>query len=478
MEGVISVIISNKKGLIIGILILLLFVAGLIYNNTRLLDSADVIIIGAGASGMSAAIEASNTGNKVILLEKMPYVGGNTSRATAGINIVGSPYQALEGKKDSKELFVSDVLVSGHSENNLIMVEKLADESASALSWLTDMGADLSDVGILAGHSIARTHRPSGGQPVGSEIVRVLKETIEALNIDLRLETKATEILTDASGSVIGVKVIDRTGRTYTIKSDHVIIATGGFGGSPEQYVYYNQKLKGYKTTNSPSATGDFVGLVKDLNVQLVDMSYIQTHPTVSYEYGMLITEALRGNGGILINNKGMRFSDELENRDLLSEDILAQPNQEVYLIFNEAIKSSLAASTDYINMAIVRSSESLEGLAGVIRVDHTRLIETIETYNRYVVDGQDLDFGRKSLERQLAEGPYYAIQVIPGVHYCMGGILIDEKARAIDGNGAPIPGLYASGEATGGIHALNRLGGNSLLDAVVFGRIAGRLGK
>jgi fumarate reductase flavoprotein subunit len=173
-----------------------------------------------------------------------------------------------------------------------------------------------------------------------------------------------------------------------------------------------------------------------------------------------------------------MRFADELENRDLLSEDILAQPNQEVYLIFNETIKSSLAASTDYINMAIVRSSDSLEGLAEIIRVDRTALKETIETYNQYISDGLDLDFGRKSLERALSEGPYYVIQVIPGVHYCMGGILIDEKARAIDENGKPISGLYASGEATGGIHALNRLGGNSLLDAVVFGRIAGRLGE
>lgn len=470
--------VSVKKRIFFGILIIFVFTVGLIYREAAITDSADVVIIGAGASGMSAAIEASNLGRSVILLEKMPYVGGNTARATAGINIVGSPYQELEGKNDSKALFVSDVLVSGHSENNLIMVEKLADESASALSWLMAMGADLSDVGILAGHSTARTHRPSGGQPVGSEIVRVLKETVNALNIDLRLETKATEILTDASGSVSGVKVIDRTGRSYSIESKNVIIATGGFGGSPEQYVYYNQKLKGYKTTNSPSATGDFIGLVKDLKVQLVDMAYIQTHPTVSYEYGMLITEALRGNGGILVNNKGMRFADELENRDLLSEDILSQPNQEVYLIFNETIKSSLAASTDYINMAIVRTSDSLEGLAEIIRVDRTSLNDTIDTYNQYVSDGLDPDYGRKSLVRPLTEDPYYAIQVIPGVHYCMGGILIDEKARAIGETGTPIIGLYASGEATGGIHALNRLGGNSLLDAVVFGRIAGRLGQ
>lgn len=441
-------------------------------------DSTEVVVIGAGASGMSAAIEAKNQGFDVILLEKMPYVGGNTVRATAGINIVGSAKQKASGIVDSKELFINDVLTSGHSENNQIMVEKLADESARALEWLTEMGADLDDIGILAGHSVARTLRPSGGQPVGSEIVRVLKNRIETLEIDLRLESKATAILTDSEGKVEAVEVLDRTGRSYTIKTSNVIIATGGFGGSPEMYVYYNQKLKGYKTTNSPSATGDFVGLVSELDVQLVDMSYIQTHPTVSYEYGMLITEAIRGNGGILINNKGLRFADELENRDLLSEDILAQPNQEVFLIFNEDIKASLASSNDYINMEIALTAGSLEELAEMMRVDRQAFLSTILSYNNFVTSGEDRDFGRRSLERKLDKGPFYAIQVIPGVHYCMGGILIDDKARAIGENGAPIQGLYASGEATGGIHGLNRLGGNSLLDAVVFGRIAGRLSK
>ncbi len=458
------------------IALLVAFVFVVILNSDD--DVADVVIIGAGASGMSAAIEADSLGYDVILLEKMPYVGGNTIRATAGINIVESPEQAALGIDDSKSLFVSDVLASGHSENNVLMVEKLADESASALDWLNGMGADLSDVGILAGHSVARTLRPSGGLPVGGEIVRVLKNKIDQMGIDLRLENKATKILTDAQGKITGVEVLDRTGRTYVVKTSQVIIATGGFGGSPEMYVYYNQKLKGYKTTNSPSATGDFIGLVKDLNVQLVDMSYIQTHPTVSYEYGMLITEAIRGNGGILINNKGLRFADELENRDLLSEAILDQPNQEVFLIFNDSIKSSLASSNDYINMDIVMTAGSVSELAETMRVDRQSFSQTIESYNQYVEQGVDLAFGRRALERKIDEGPFYAIQVIPGVHYCMGGILIDDKARAIDTNNNPVLGLYASGEATGGIHGLNRLGGNSLLDAIVFGRIAGRLSQ
>lgn len=453
-------------------LIMLIVTYNLISNPS---ESADVVIIGAGASGMSAAIEAKDAGLKVVLLEKMPYVGGNTARATAGINAVNTEFQDIKGIEDDIGVFISDTLESGHGDNNPIMIEIMADESASAIDWLSDLGADLADVGILAGHSIPRTHRPSGGRPVGSEIVDTLKKNVESRGVDLRLEHKAVEILTKKDKSIKGVKVVDRTGKEYSLRTQNIVIATGGFGGSPEVFVYYNQKLKGYHTTNSPSATGDFIGLVSSLDVKLVDMSYIQTHPTVSPQYGILITEAIRGNGGILVNNSGSRFSNELKNRDLLSADILNQPDSEVYLIFNEEIRSSLAASDDYIDMDIVIKASDISDLAIKMRIDQITLQETIKKYNGFVNNGLDKDFGRRSLAIKLDEGPYYAVQVTPAVHYCMGGILIDEKARVISDSGKPIDGLYASGEATGGIHSLNRLGGNSLLDAVVFGRIAGR---
>ncbi len=435
----------------------------------------DVVVIGAGASGMTAALEANQGGASVILLEKMPYVGGNTVRATAGMNAFGTPQQEELSPDDDASIFIEDVLKSGHGKNSEALVRLLVEESASAVLWLEALGADLSDVGILAGHSFARTHRPSGGQPVGNEIIKVLKSAVDASNVDLRLEHKAIQLVQDTHGRVQGVKVVDRTGKTYTIKAQSVIIATGGFGGSPETYVYYNQRLKGYITTNSPSATGDFITLVKDTRAQLVDMSFIQTHPTVSPEYGMLITEAIRGNGGILVNNQGVRFADEMQNRDVLSDALLAQEQKEVYLIFNEKIRQSLAASDDYIDMKIIIKADDVESLANELNLDAPRLVETLERYNGFVAQQYDQDFQRRSLKLSLDEGPFYAVKVVPGVHYCMGGVLIDDKARAIDEHGNPIQGLFVSGEASGGIHGMNRLGGNSLLDAIVFGRIAGR---
>ncbi len=464
---------SRIKGILIMLLLLGAITATLRWTALPE-ETADLVVIGAGASGMSAALEAAGDGREVVVLEKMPYVGGNTWRATAGINAIGTEAQKALNISDSEETFIQDTFRSGHDQNNAHMIEIMAAESASAVNWLMDLGVDLSDVGILAGHSVPRTHRPMGGQPVGGEIVTVLEERINDAAIDLRLEHKAIEII-ERGGRIEGVQVVDRTGKEYVIRTKALIIATGGFGGSPELFVYYNKTLKGYHTTNSPSATGDFLDLTEELDVELVDMSYIQTHPTVSLEYGVLITEALRGNGGILVNNAGERFADELKNRDFLSQDLLSQADKEVYLVFNEPIRRSLASSDAYIDMHLVTSAEEIEDLAAMLRIDHMHLARTIERYNGFVETGEDLDFGRKSLARKLDRGPYYAIRVTPAVHYCMGGILIDEKTRVINGSGEPIIGLYASGEATGGIHGLNRLGGNSLLDAVVFGRIAAR---
>ncbi|WP_353893640.1 flavocytochrome c [Proteinivorax hydrogeniformans] len=324
----------------------------------------DVVVIGAGAGGMSASLEAENQGSSVVLLEKMPYVGGNTVRATAGMNAVLTPQQKEREIKDSKNIFLNDILESGHGLNSVELIEVLIDNSADAVSWLTDLGADLDDVGILAGHSKARTHRPSGGQPIGSEVVKTLSSAIQKSSVDLRLEHKAVEIELDRDDKVKKVQVIDNTGKIYDIKCNSVVVATGGFGGSSEQFVYYNPNLKGYHTTNSPSATGDFIELADKIGAKFTDMEYIQTHPTVSPHYGMLITEAIRGNGGILVNNQGVRFADEMKNRDHLSEDLLAQPDREVYLIFNEDIRQPLAASDDYIDMNIVLSSDTIEELA------------------------------------------------------------------------------------------------------------------
>lgn len=438
-------------------------------------ERTQVVVVGAGASGISAAIEAKQAGLSVVLLEKMPRIGGNSQWATGGINAVDSQIQLASKSIDSVDLFLADTLAAGHYRNDRRLAQILVEQSGEAVDWLTAIGADLTDIGRLAGSRVDRAHRPSGGAPVGSEVMRVLGEQVQLLGIDLRVENKVIELLHDESGSKVeGVLVRNQEGREYEIMADAVVIASGGFGGSPERFVAYNPDLKGYKTTNHAGATGDYIDLVKDLPIDLVDMSMIQAHPTVEPNFGVLITEAIRGNGGILVNLEGDRFTDEMAFRDILSSVMRKQTEGESFLIFDESIRMGLSATDSYIRMDLVKKADSVESLASLLGIGENRLRRTIERYNGFVAGGADSDFGRRDLPVQLAP-PFYAILVQPGVHYCMGGLPINEHAQVISRSGEPIEGLFACGEATGGIHGNNRLGGNSLVDAVIFGRIAGQ---
>lgn len=443
-------------------------------------ESADIVVIGGGAAGMSAAIEAAGEGAEVILLEKMNYLGGNTLRATGGMNAAGTEAQRAAGIIDSTGLYLAETMESGHYLNNEDLVRLMTESSADSVSWLREFGADLSDVGRLAGHSVSRTHRPSGGGPVGREIVPVLTMRVKELGVDVRTENRASELTYRRAKNgrpavVNGVIAGTNEGREYRIRAKSVIIATGGFGASPELYVGFNPDLKGFQTTNHPGANGDYLELTKGLDAALVDMSFIQTHPTVEPGNGVLITEAVRGNGGILVNLDGRRFTDELAYRDVLSLDILNQPRKSAWLIFDDKIRSSLSATDTYFAQKLIAKDDSLEGLADLLRINSRGLTEAVERYNSFQEAGRDFDYGRNNLARPISAPPYYGIRVAPAVHHCMGGLNIDSDARVQSVTGQTIDGLYAAGEAAGGIHAANRLGGNSLTDAVTFGRIAGR---
>lgn len=434
----------------------------------------DVIVAGGGAAGLSAAIEARTAGASVLILEKMPYIGGNTLRATGGINAAGSEAQKERGIIDSEEAHLADTLEAGHGRNKPALVAAMVHHAADALRWLIGLGADLRDVGYLAGHSEPRTHRPTGGAPAGKEIIGVLENSVRKAGIEIRLETAVTDLLVK-NGAVRGVTARDKAGRKFDIRSKTVIIATGGFGGSPRVFVRYNSALEGYNTTNHPGATGDFIALAEQAGARLIDMELIQAHPTVEVDHGVLITEALRGNGGILVDGSGRRFTDELAFRDILSADILKQSEEGAYLIFDEKIRESLSASDSYISNRLVSRGETPSQLAETLGLSAAALTRAIAEYNRLIFSGADDPYQRGGLRVELSTPPYYGIKVLPGVHYCMGGIAIDEEARALNAEGNPIRGLFAAGEATGGIHGENRLGGNSLADAVIFGRIAGR---
>ncbi|QQO09255.1 flavocytochrome c [Breznakiella homolactica] len=433
----------------------------------------DVIIIGAGGAGLSAAVSAKQAGASVVVFEKMAMVGGNTLRATGGINAAGTSFQAKAGITDSPDLFYADTMKGGYEKNDPALVRVLAEKSASSIDWLTKMGADLSDVGRLAGASVNRAHRPTGGAKVGPEIASTLDNEVEkVLGISVYKRTEVTDLIVK-NGAVTGVSVTASNGKNYQVNGKAVVLATGGFGANNEMAASLVPSLRGFATTNQPGATGDGIVMAEKIGAALVDMAEIQTHPTYAPDKEM-ITEAVRGNGAILVNKKGSRFIDELKTRDVVSAAILDQDGKSAYLVFDDSVRKSLKAIEDYVKLGAVIEGATPEALAAAINADPVTLTATLNTYNQAVASKNDSQFGRSDLPRALSTAPYYAIEVLPAVHHTMGGVKIDTETRVISTAGKPIPGFYAAGEVTGGVHGGNRLGGNALADIVTFGRIAG----
>lgn len=436
--------------------------------------TTDVVVIGSGGAGLAAAIEATDAGKEVIVVEKMPLVGGNTLRATGGINAAGTSSQEALEIEDSVEIHYNDTMQGGYEVNIPELVELFTNEAADAVEWLIGLGADLSDVGRLGGSTNNRSHRPTGGAPVGAHLVEVLQSNAVERNVTILTETTAIEILAE-DNNVTGILALDKDNNEFTITANAVIIATGGFGSNTTMLTEYDSSLDGFGSTNQAGSTGDGIEMATNVGAALVDMEEIQTHPTVVPENGHMITEAVRGNGAIIVNRNGERFVNEISTRDVVSEAILAQEGQTAFLLFDESVRESLSAIEGYVNMGITLEGETVADLAEELGVDAETLEATLENYNGFVATGEDTDFEREDMPRSLESANFYAIEIAPAVHHTMGGLRIDTRAQVLTADNTPINGLYAAGEVTGGVHGGNRLGGNALSDIIVFGRTAGK---
>lgn len=434
--------------------------------------SCDIVIVGAGGAGLTAAYEATGKGAKVIVIEKMGIVGGNTNYATGGLNASETSVQKKLGIKDSNEQYFEDTMKGGHNLNNPDLVHTMVNNSAAVVDWLISIGADLSDIGLNGGSTNPRSHRPQGGAPVGPMLVNTLKTADEKLGIDIRLNNKCTGIISE-NGKPAGVTVTS-PGGDYKITAKAVIIATGGFGANPDMVTQYKPELKGFGTTNHAGATGDAFAWVQQFDAALVDMDQIQTHPTVVPGSGIMITEAVRGNGAIVVNREGKRFQAEMTTRDVMSKAILAQTGGTAYLVFDQGIRDSLKAIDGYAKQGLLTQADTVADLAKKLNIPADVLEQTVGDYNKYQKAGKD-PLGRKAKEmpRALETAPYYAVEIGPAVHHTMGGLKINTHAQVLNTKGEIIPALFAAGEVTGGVHGGNRLGGNAVADIEVFGKIA-----
>lgn len=485
--------------------------------------NTDIVIVGAGGAGMTAALTAAEKGADVIILESQAAVGGNSVRATGGMNAADTPaqdenefgesagvektlktarttyadnvtitklaeevekqwadYQANPvGYFDSDELMELETMIGGKGINNPELVEELADESADGVEWLKKYGINLTSVGSFGGASVKRIHRPVNAEgktiAVGSYMIPLLEKACEENDkISIQLETTATTILTDENGKAVGVKAVGATGNEVTVNAKAVILATGGFGANLDMVAELVPALKGFMTTNAAGAQGQGIEMAQALGAATVDMDQIQIHPTVQFDTAALITEGLRGDGAVLINADGKRFIDEVGTRDVVSAAEIAQPGSYSYLVVDQAMLDKSSVIAGYVKRGFVFQGNTYEELAEALGVDAATFAETMNTWNTYVEAKNDPDFGRTSFAQPLNTAPYYAIKVTAGVHHTMGGLVINTDTEVLKADGTAIAGLYAAGEVTGGVHGANRLGGNAVADFVVFGRIAG----
>ncbi|WP_270194343.1 flavocytochrome c [Faecalibacterium prausnitzii] len=483
---------------------------------------ADVVVVGAGGAGMTAAITAAAEGKSVVVLESQSMVGGNSVRATGGMNAAKTVYQdenefgesagvektlktAAEkyadnetitalaktvseqwaayqanptGYFDSVELMELDTMIGGKGINDPELVETLCANSADAIDWLDEHGITLHNVSSFGGASVKRIHRPVNAEgktvSVGSYMIPLLQENCEKAGVKMMLDTTATEILTDANGAAVGVKATGASGETVTVNAKAVVLATGGFGANLDMVVKYKPELKGFMTTNAPGIQGQGIEMAQAIGAATVDMDQIQIHPTVEANTAALITEGLRGDGAILINEEGKRFIDEVGTRDVVSAAEIAQTGSYSWLVVDQAMADASSVIQGYIKKGYTVTGATYEELGKAMGVDAAAFAETMEKWNGYVEAKNDPDFGRTSFANPLNTAPYYAVKVTAGVHHTMGGLKINANTEVLNEKGEVIPGLFAAGEVTGGVHGANRLGGNAVADFTIFGRIAG----
>lgn len=502
-------------------------------NGDQEIDT-DVVIVGAGGAGLAAAVRSLQHDEKVVILEKYPQIGGNTSRAGGPMNAAEPDWQkkfkALPGEKETlKELAatpfdkidpeyqddfkklqkqIKEYLASGADylfdsillheiqtylggkrtdlkgneiHGKYALVHELVTNALNSVKWLADLGVrfDETDVTEPVGGLWRRGHKPV--EPMGYAYIHILGDWVEDHGGKLYLESRAEDLIIK-DGKVRGVIAKRADGSTLTIHAKAVILTAGGFGANTKMVQKYNTywpKIDDdIATTNSPSITGDGINLGLEAGADLFGMGFIQLMPVADPDTGELFTGVVTPPANyIMVNKEGKRFVNEFAERDVLAKAVIDNGGL-IYQIADDKIKETAYNTTQESLDAQVKAGtlfrdDTLEGLAKQIGMDPDVLVDTIKKYNSYVDQGSDPDFHKNVLGLKCEVAPFYATPRKPAIHHTMGGLVIDTKAHVLDKNGDEIPGLYSAGENAGGIHAGNRLGGNSLSDIFTFGRIA-----
>lgn len=457
------------------VLLGLLGVAAQAQQNPERIVSTDVLVIGTGGAGFNTAVTAAQAKVKVIMLEKMPSIGGATIISGGSMNFPDPVLQKPQGIEDSSDLMFQQTLAAGDNRNDPKLVRTLADNAPALKAWYESLGLKWAErVFEPFGGLFPRGHN-SGAVNAGRDYIRVLNDAAKKLNVEIRTGTRAVALLRDGSnGAVYGVRAEDEDGKvTFLAKS--VVIATGGFSGNVEMRMKYDPRLDAsFHTTANPSGkavafnTGDGIVMGQHIGANLVGMDYIQLIPW----YGGRAIDYVGGD--VWVNSDGKRFLNEGGRRDRIADAILAAKGQFCWVITDDQSIKNATVETK-LKSGILHKANSVEEMAKVMQVDPKVLQETLDRYNKYAALKQDPDFGKTTFTQLINKAPYYFGIEKENVHFTEGGLQITPNTEVLDIDGKVIPGLYAAGEVTGGVHGTNRAGGNSLAAISVFGRIAGK---
>ena len=455
-----------------------------------------VVVIGGGGAGLAAAVSAVQNGAKVVVLEKLGYLGGSTNVSGGAFNAVDPKRQKAMGIEDSEDKFYDQTMKGGHNVGNPELVRYLTSNAMSSIEWLESLGSPFKDkIGTATGALWQRSHY--GTTPSGNHYIRTLENFLAEHKDSATIITDANvkSLIKDKDGRVIGA-VAENHGRKITvIASKGVVITTGGFGANVELRRRVNTGVwkevdlgKGIgASTIQKAAQGDGIAMGKKVGAEVIGMSDIQLHPCGTPGTGLMEHIRTSGRNRLFINENGDRFVNEGAARDTLCKAIFAQPHSTYWLVVNhlryptrDTPDKDGSTIANMASLGAVIEGATLDDLAKKTGMDPAKLKASVDEYNKVASGKIEKDkygfVANNKEDKPMTEGPWYAVKKVPTVHHTMGGLKINTQTQVLDIAGKPIPGLYAAGEVTGGIHGANRLGGNAIADIFTFGRQAGKV--